>query len=49
MLSNGQQNHLDKSLVVVWDREDYLREAISQLKDKDMYWEVKGGVLSLKL
>ena len=31
------------SVVVVWDREDYLREANSQLSDKDVYREVKGG------
>ena len=30
------------SVVVVWDREDYLREANSQLSDKDVYQEVKG-------
>ena len=30
------------SLVVVWDREDYLREANRQLSDKDVYREVKG-------
>ena len=30
------------SAVVVWDREDYLKEANSQLSDKDVYWEVKG-------
>ena len=30
------------SAVVVWDKEDYLREANSQLKDKDVYREVKG-------
>ena len=30
------------SSVVVWDREDYLREANSQLSDKDVYQEVKG-------
>ena len=28
--------------MVVWDREDYLREANSQLSDKDVYREVKG-------
>ena len=31
-----------RSAVVVWDREDYLREANSQLIDKDVYREVKG-------
>ena len=30
------------SVVVVWDREDCLREAISQLSEKDVYREVKG-------
>ena len=30
------------SAVVVWDREDYLREANSQLSAKDVYREVKG-------
>ena len=30
------------SAVVVWDREDYLREANSQLSDQDVYREVKG-------
>ena len=30
------------SAVVVWDREDYLREANSQLSDKDVYQDVKG-------
>ena len=34
------------SAVVVWDREDYLREAKSQLSDKDVYQEVKGGAES---
>ena len=28
--------------MVVWNREDYLREANSQLSDKDVYREVKG-------
>ena len=28
--------------MVVWDREDYLREANSQLSDKDVYREIKG-------
>ena len=32
------------SAVVVWDREDYLREANSQLSDKGVYREVKGDV-----
>ena len=30
------------SAVVVWDREDFLREANSQLSDKDVYREIKG-------
>ena len=30
------------SAMVVWDREDYLREANSQLSDQDVYREVKG-------
>ena len=30
------------SAVVVWDREDYLREADSQLSGKGVYQEVKG-------
>ena len=30
------------SAVVVWSREEYLREANSQLSDNDVYWEVKG-------
>ena len=30
------------SAVVVWDREDYLKAANSQLSDKDVYQEVKG-------
>ena len=30
------------SVLVVWDREDYLREVNSQLSDKDVYREVKG-------
>ena len=32
------------SAVVVWDREDYLREANNQLSDKDVYRKVKGDV-----
>ena len=28
-------------MVVVWDRQDYLREANSQLSDKNVYQEVK--------
>ena len=30
------------SAAVIWDREDYLREANSQLSDKDVHGEVKG-------
>ena len=30
------------SAVVVWDREDFSREANSQLSDKDVYREIKG-------
>ena len=30
------------SAVIVWDKEDYLKAANSQLSDKDVYWEVKG-------
>ena len=33
-----------ESAVVVWDREDYLREANNQLSDKDVYRKVKGDV-----
>ena len=33
-----------RSAVVIWDREDYLREANSQFSDKDVYREVKGDV-----
>ena len=29
------------STVVVWDREDYLKEAYKQLEDKDVYEEVQ--------
>ena len=31
--------------IVVWDREDYLAEARTQLKDKDVYQELKGNIL----
>ena len=31
-----------ESAVVVWDRDDYSREANNQLSDKDVYQEVKG-------
>ena len=30
------------SAMAVWDSEDYLREANSQLSDQDVYWEFKG-------
>ena len=30
--------------IVVWDREDYLTEARIQLKDKDVYQELKGNI-----
>ena len=30
--------------IVVWDREDYLAEARTQLKDKDVYQEFKGNI-----
>ena len=33
-----------KEVMVVWDREDYLREANNQLSDKDVYQQVKGEV-----
>ena len=32
--------------VVVWDRDDYLQEAENQLKDKEVYKELKGDVES---
>ena len=35
------------SAVVIWDREDYLRKANSQLIDKDVCWEVKGDAETL--
>ena len=37
--------------MVVWDREDYSREANRQLSDKNVYREVKGdaGPLVMKL
>ena len=31
--------------IVVWDREDYLTEARTQLKDKDVYQELKGNIV----
>ena len=31
--------------IVVWDREDYLAEARTQLKDKDVYQELKGNIV----
>ena len=30
---------LKRSMVVVWNREDYIREANGQLCDKYVYWE----------
>ena len=30
--------------IVVWDREDYLAEARTQPKDKDVYQELKGSI-----
>ena len=33
------------SAVVVWDREDYLKEAASQLSDKEVYEEVTGDAV----
>ena len=30
---------------MVWDREDYLTEARTQLKDKDVYQELKGNIV----
>ena len=39
-------NEADKvSGIVVWDREDYLTEARTQLKDKDVYQELKGNIV----
>ena len=35
-----------RSAVVVWEREDYLQEANSQLSHKDIYREVKGDAES---
>ena len=32
------------SAVVVWDRDDYLREAKNQLNDKNVYKELTGDV-----
>ena len=34
--------------MLVWDREDYLREANSQLSDKDVYREVKGHLMKVE-
>ena len=31
--------------IVVWDREDCLAEARTQLKDKDIYQELKGNIV----
>ena len=33
------------SRIVVWDREDYLAEARTQLKDEDVYQELKGNTV----
>ena len=30
---------------MVWDREDYIAEARTQLKDKDVYQELKGNIV----
>ena len=30
---------------MVWDREDYLAEARTQLKDEDVYQELKGNTV----
>ena len=30
--------------IVVWDREDYLAEARTQLKDKDVFQGLKGNI-----
>ena len=30
---------------MVWDREDYLAEARTQLKDKNVYQELKGNIV----
>ena len=35
------------SAVVVWDREDYLKEASNQLEDKDVYEEVQNDPSTL--
>ena len=32
---------------MVWDREDYLAEARTELKDKDVYQELKGNIEGL--
>ena len=52
-LKNLQNDHsivikeADKgSAVVVWDREDYLREAEGQLSDQNVYEELSGDVVS---
>ena len=33
--------------VIVWDREDYLKEARKQLKDKEVYLEVSNDLIAL--
>ena len=38
----------DKSAaVIVWDREDYIREASKQLEDKEVYLEVPNDLSAL--
>ena len=32
------------STIVIWDTEDYLAEARTQLKDKDVFQELKGNI-----
>lgn len=34
------------SMVVVWDRQDYVKETDIQISDKDVYWEVKADIES---
>ena len=34
------------SAVVVWDRDDYIKEAENQLADKDIYEDVRNDLLS---
>ena len=33
--------------IVVWDREDYLAEARTELNDKDVYQQLKGNIEGL--